>query len=352
MNVIRFIRDDEHERKIKQLQEILDVLAVKPRDADIQAAKIFFFNLVRAAHVRAEKKKEESEQAKAVKKIDQKAPPKPKRVTEEYSTATHVHDMHELTMPPIPPHHTEGPSHLPPLPPSAKQWVELPEIIHVPKPGSVKKEEEGETIKPEEILSHVVPLYPLIIFKNLKGEVIVQSNLNQQGSTVTYELSEPEIDMRLVEETKNLVLKDFQKNRKIIKDEKYLADNVKKAFKRLKIDYTDEYKDEIKYFLYKDLLGLGRVDPLLHDPNVKTITCDGLNKPVKVSLGPGIEVDTNIIYTNKEVLEQQVKHLAMKTRNQISENNPAIEGTFYHFKVQATLGFGEVDSKFVIKKMP
>ena len=80
--------------------------------------------------------------------------------------------------------------------------------------------------------------------------------------------------------------------------------------------------------------------------------CDGLNKPVKVSLGPGIELPTNIVYTKKENLDNQIKHLGVKIKQEVSEANPIVEGVFFHFRVEATLGMDSAESKFMIKRMP
>ena len=60
MNEIKFIRDDVQEKKIKQLQEILDILSLKPKDEEIAAAKRFFYSMLKAAQEIAEIKKEEA----------------------------------------------------------------------------------------------------------------------------------------------------------------------------------------------------------------------------------------------------------------------------------------------------
>ncbi|MDP2908740.1 MAG: hypothetical protein Q8N77_02945 [Nanoarchaeota archaeon] len=316
MNDIRFIRDDVEEKKVKQLQEILDVLNVKPKDEEIEAAKRFFYSMLRAAQELAERKKEEAEKKAKIREIEQKMPPKP----------------------------VEKPAEIPSI------LSQMPLEVPLPRPEEFKIPEEQP--QAEEMIENIRKNYPLALFKNMKGEVITQTNMVYKNGKAEYELTEPEIDYRIVEETKKLMQKDFLKDKKIIKDEKFLIKNIKDAFKKLKIDYTEEYKEEIKYYLFRDMLGLGRIDPLIHDNNIKTIMCDGLNKPVKIALGPGLEIQTNIIYMKKDELDDQIRHLGVKIKNEASENNPVIEGMFYYFKIEATLGLGEAESKFVIKRMP
>lgn len=319
MNDIKFIRDDTQQKNIKQLQEVLDVLSVRPKDTDIEAATRFFYSMLKSAQKIAERKKEEKEKQKRAKEeITELKPQAIQKILKEVT--------HPILMP---------------------IKTSLPEI---PKSEEFKKPEEKPQI--EDAIASISKNYPLILFKNTKGEALSQTNILHKKGKIIYELTEPEIDYRLVGETKRLIQKKFQKDKKIIKNEKFLTKNIKKSFKKLKIDYTDEYKEEIKYFLYKDMLGLGRIDSLIHDPNIKTIICDGLNKPVKITIGPGLEITTNILYTKKEKLEKQIKHLGMKIKQEISENNPIVEGMFYHFKIQATLGLGEAESKFIITKMP
>lgn len=64
MNDIKFIRDDVQEKKIKQLKEILEILSTKPKDSDVEAAKRFFYSMLKAAQEIAEKKREEAEKEK------------------------------------------------------------------------------------------------------------------------------------------------------------------------------------------------------------------------------------------------------------------------------------------------
>ncbi len=338
MNDIKFIRDDVQEKKIKQLQEILDLLSTKPKDSDVEAAKRFFYSVLKATREVEEQKREEAEKEKKIKEIERKKPPKPIEPLKPWVMPKAVEETEEIPRP-IP---MQEATRIPMPPPPT------PEVTKIPKPEVSQPEEP----KIEDVITSINQSYPLILYKNFKGEAIVSTSITRKEGKIIYELTEPEIDFRLVRETEKLVQKDFQKDKKIIKDEKFLTDKIKKAFKNLKIDYTEEYKEEIKYYVYKHMLGLERIDPLIHDHNINTIICDGLNKPVKITLGPGLEVTTNIVYTKKEELDEQVKRLGLRIRNEVSENNPVAEGMFYNFKIQLTLGMGEADSKFIIKRMP
>lgn len=337
MNDIKFIRDDLKEKKIKQLQEVLDIFKVKTTSRDVQAATRFFYVMLKSAQEISEKKKEEEEKRKKIQEIGLKQPPQIKGIN-KILTDTSLQHIH--------------PSEIP-IPLSEVPKPEEDDLLEIPKPIDIeefKKIEEQHPI--EDIVKNISDSYPLILFKNTKNETVAQTNIVKQAGKLIYELTEPEIDLRIVKETKKLIQKKIEKNPKLKKDETFLTKSIKKAFKTLKIDYTEKYKDEIKYFLLKNISGLGKIDSLIQDPNIKTIICDGINKPVKITLGPGLGIITNITYSEKEEIDQQIKHLGLKIKQEVSENHPVIEGRFYHFKIQATLGLGEVDSKFIIKKMP
>lgn len=320
MDDIKFIRDDTEQKKVEALQKILRVLDKKPEEIRVEAAARFLLNVIRASPKLAEEMRKKEAAKKEVKK--------------EVSFSEVIK---KLTQPKIP--------EMEEIP------VPLPPKLQVTPKFEMPKEKTEEKLKTEDAIESLKGEYPKSIYKNNKEETIVQLNIAHKDSKVVCRLTEPEIDLRVVEETKNLIKKKFDKDKKVLKDEKFITKNIKKAFKKLKIDYTEEYKEEVKYFLYRNLIGLGQVDPFLHDANIKTVICDGLNKPVKITFGPGMEAETNIIYTKKEELDDQIKHLGKQIKNEASETNPMIEGMFYTFKVQATLGIGEVESKFVIKRM-
>ncbi len=64
--------------------------------------------------------------------------------------------------------------------------------------------------------------------------------------------------------------------------------------------------------------------------------------------GTAISIDVS----EKEELDDQIKHLGLKLKKPVSENNPVVEGVFFNFRVQVTLGMGETHSKFLIKRLP
>ena len=60
MDDIKFLRSTEEEKKVKELEEILDVLTLKRRNADVEAARTFFYCLLKSAKQIADDKKAEA----------------------------------------------------------------------------------------------------------------------------------------------------------------------------------------------------------------------------------------------------------------------------------------------------
>jgi len=129
MNDIKFIRDEVQEKKIKQLQEILDILSTKPKDLDVEAAKRFFLSMLKAAQRLSEIKEEEAEKERKIKEIEKKKPPKPKLVPS---------NMHKILK------EIEQPPPMP-IPTPLPETLEIP--TELPKPEEFKKPEEPPKIE-------------------------------------------------------------------------------------------------------------------------------------------------------------------------------------------------------------
>lgn len=82
----------------------------------------------------------------------------------------------------------------------------------------------------------------------------------------------------------------------------------------------------IAYYIARDLVGYGRLDPLIRDPRVEDITCDGLNIPVYVFHSEYEWLETNIVFTSPSDLEKIVYRLAYKAGIEPSSAQPIVEG--------------------------
>jgi flagellar protein FlaI len=80
----------------------------------------------------------------------------------------------------------------------------------------------------------------------------------------------------------------------------------------------------LEYFLHRDLSGFGVLEPLMHDPALEDISCNGENLPVFVFHRIHGSLRTSITFRKGE-LNQFVLKLAQKANKQISLTNPMVD---------------------------
>ena len=80
------------------------------------------------------------------------------------------------------------------------------------------------------------------------------------------------------------------------------------------------------YYLYRSFQGYGRIDPLLYDPHIEDISCDGPNLPVFVYHDDYTDIETNLVY-DREELEDFVIQLAQRSGRHVSVSDPVVSTT-------------------------
>lgn len=90
------------------------------------------------------------------------------------------------------------------------------------------------------------------------------------------------------------------------------------------IDMNSFYK--LFYYLDKTYRGYGRIDPVMHDPHVEDISCDGYNIPVFAYHDQHDDIETNIIYEQDE-LDSFITRAAQRSGRHISVGEPTVEAT-------------------------
>lgn len=126
-----------------------------------------------------------------------------------------------------------------------------------------------------------------------------------------------------------------------------------------KTDFSWLVKKEINsvlYYLTRDVLGYWLVDPLVRDPEIEDISCDGLGKPVRVwhrTYSQSGWLETNVIFNDSESLDSAVLRLVHKAGRSISIFSPIVDTILENkFRLAATFG-NEVSgygSSFTIRK--
>jgi flagellar protein FlaI len=93
------------------------------------------------------------------------------------------------------------------------------------------------------------------------------------------------------------------------------------------------------YFVQRELTGWGRADPLLRDPFIEDISCNGPNLPIYVYHRGFGSMRTNVTYPNEKELNRYVVKLAQVAGRHISVYQPILDATLTDgSRINLTLG--------------
>jgi len=102
---------------------------------------------------------------------------------------------------------------------------------------------------------------------------------------------------------------------------------------------TPVQREKILYSMYKEFLGNGMIDPIMHDKYIEDISCDGVNIHLFVYHTRYESMRTNLRYRNPEELDSFVTKLAQRSGKYISIAEPMLDSTMHDgSRVQMTLG--------------
>jgi len=134
---------------------------------------------------------------------------------------------------------------------------------------------------------------------------------------------------------------------------RYLEEHVQDLISEYGFRITPQQYFKIMYFIYRDFVGLNRIEPILHDPYVEDIGCDGTSVPIYIVHKRYGSIRTSIEYDDNEELRQFVIKLAERCGRYVSYAEPLLDGALPDgTRVQASLA-GDVTTRgptFSIRK--
>ena len=232
------------------------------------------------------------------------------------------------------------------------------EGIEIPENKVDVKLPEFETKK----LANISIKYPLIP-PSSKGRVFASANIfwDDIRHEFVYRVMEPELskeNAEILKKVKEFIQEkiniDFTKLRKI-ESIRYISNMFDDALNYFKVVKTPETKEILKYYIFRDFIGLGKIEPLLKDPNIEDISCDGVGVPIYVYHKDSRfgSLRTNILFKTKRELDNFVMKLAERCGKTVSIANPLLDGVLPDgSRVQTTLesDIARRGSNFTIRK--
>ncbi|GAA0201454.1 type II/IV secretion system ATPase subunit [Haladaptatus pallidirubidus] len=80
------------------------------------------------------------------------------------------------------------------------------------------------------------------------------------------------------------------------------------------------------YYLFRAFRGFGKLDPIMHDPHIEDVSCDGYDLPLFVYHDEYNDIESNVVYGEEE-LDNLVVRLAQQSGQHVSVGEPVVEAT-------------------------
>jgi len=239
-----------------------------------------------------------------------------------------------------------------------KEGLEIPEFMFE------KKVKVGGLYGTKEEEKKLSLVYPLIPSNPTKGEPIfayVKIFWDDKSNRYVYQVIEPPLSDKLkdtIRKIRNLIEQrldvDFSKLKRF-EAEEYLHKQVEELLSYYNIKLSDTENKILHYYIIRDFIGLGKIEPIMNDEQIEDISCDGVGVPLFVfhrnpKLGSLV---TNVTFDSPEELDSFVMRLAQMTGKSISIINPLLSGILPDgSRVQATLAtdIARKGSNFTIRK--
>jgi flagellar protein FlaI len=105
-----------------------------------------------------------------------------------------------------------------------------------------------------------------------------------------------------------------------------LREELRQRIEEYGVDLPTESFYRLYYYLHRSFLGYGKLDPVMNDPGVEDVSCDGPDLPVFVYHEDFTDVATNVVFEADE-LNDFVIQLAQRSGRHVSVSDPVVSTT-------------------------
>ena len=175
----------------------------------------------------------------------------------------------------------------------------------------------------------IIEKYPL--YEPFAHVVIVQNPKTGEHKYILDELQLDPLEQGIYDRILDILLAEIASPKEEIKDpRKFFAEEAKKIVDKYRISLgwlPDVSWYKILYHAERNLVGFGNIDPLMRDPNIEDISCDGVTKPVYVWHRTYESIQTNLEFPNDEVLDNMVVKLVHMGGKHVSTAFPIVDAS-------------------------
>lgn len=156
---------------------------------------------------------------------------------------------------------------------------------------------------------------------------------NKKNKELIYDLEEPLIgseEEQVLKKLEDAMIELININIVVEKTPEALMEYIDKMAKllieELNIKITESSYEKIFYYLYRDFIGLNKIEPLLRDYFIEDIECNGVGTPIYIVHRIYRNVKTNLQFDDIDELSGFVEKLAQRTGKYISYAEPLLDG--------------------------
>ena len=175
----------------------------------------------------------------------------------------------------------------------------------------------------------IVEKYPL--YEPFAHVAIAQNPKTGEYKYILDELQLDQLERGVYNRILEILLAEIESPKEEILDpRKFFAEEAKKIVDKYRISLgwlPDVSWYKIIYHAERDLVGCGKIDALMRDPNIEDISCDGVNRPVYIWHRNYESIETNIEFVNDEELDNMVVKLVHMAGKHVSSAFPIVDAS-------------------------
>lgn len=222
-------------------------------------------------------------------------------------------------------------------------WRYTP-VIHSKYLGGRASHRQSEPVPAEEVMkagefqfsqnAETRPFVDVFPIEGYKLNVYAAVTKEEGREGFKYMVLEPtlsSIEKAQLDEIKKLLVDELEVDLRSIetkaKAEQYLAGKVEVIAKRYRYNISPDSMTKLLYYLSRDFIRLGKIEPLMRDKLIEDISCDGANIPIYIWYRDYESIPSNIGFETEEELDTFVSKLAYSAGKQISLAEPIVDAS-------------------------
>jgi flagellar protein FlaI len=175
----------------------------------------------------------------------------------------------------------------------------------------------------------IVERYPL--YEPFVHVAIAQSPSTGEYKYILDELQLDDLERSIYNRILDILLSEIDSPKEEISDpRKFFANEAKKIVDKYRITLgwlPDVSWYKILYHAERDLVGFGKIDPLMRDGNIEDVSCDGVEKPVYVWHRKYESIESNLRFVSDEELDNTVVKLVHMAGKHVSSAFPIVDAS-------------------------